>query len=52
MSGFLWKLPGDVALTCLDVDIGCLDCIQVAVVDCLTDGDVGLSLSRCRHRMC
>ena len=43
---------GDVALICLDVDVGCLDCIRVAVVDCLTDGDVGLSvLSGCRHRL-
>ena len=34
---------GDSALTCLDVDLGCLDCIRAAVVDSLTDGDVGLS---------
>ena len=36
---------GDLALTCLDVDIKCLDCIQVAVVDCLTEGDLGLLVS-------
>ena len=34
---------GDVALTCLDMDVGCLECIRVADVDCLSDCDVGFT---------
>ena len=32
----------DVGLTCLDVDIRCANCIQVADVDCTSDGVVAL----------